>query len=396
MNGIAKTFLLLIFLYGVGSSQTFDLTIQNQNVSGTELTFDIYMLRTGAANIYLGNCDFVLTFNHTNFTNPTYEVVTEGLTGWYTFASEIVSDNRAVINLQQPPFSNQSQFDARVQVISNAGNGTLIASMKITGITNPAGTAGILWRTIEPNKTIVNTLANTSPWNSSDISANGTYGDPSDITLPVTLSSLVAIAGNTKVTLKWSTQSEVNNAGFEVYRSLDENGPYAMISTYESLASLVGAGNSNETQTYQYEDLYVVNGTTYWYKIADVDFNGVRAFHGPLSSIPTGNQTEVTQTSDLPTRFMLHHNYPNPFNPTTTIRFELPDLVDNLNKVELLIFNSLGVKIRTLYSGPLPPAVYEISWDGRNDNDLQLSSGIYFVYLKAGAYTQVQKMSLVR
>lgn len=231
---------------------------------------------------------------------------------------------------------------------------------------------------------------------------NGEDYDPlidmgqTDLTLPVELSAFEAIAGNAEVLLKWVTNSEVNNVGFEVHRSSEEEGQYEMIASYENLESLRGAGNSNVEHSYSFKDIIVVNGETYWYKISDVDLNGIRSYHGPVSALPNANQTPISQTGNLPTQFMLHQNYPNPFNPETTIKFELPDLKNNLRKVDLVIYNALGMRVRTLYSGPLVSAVYEVRWDGRSDDGSQLSSGVYFITLTAGSFSQSKKLLLVR
>ena len=231
---------------------------------------------------------------------------------------------------------------------------------------------------------------------------NGETYDPlidmsrTDQTLPVELSAFEAIGGDGEVSLKWRTQSEVNNLGFEIFRSLEETGEYALIATYEDQENLVGAGNANEERQYSYKDLQIANGVNYWYKIADVDFTGVRTLHGPVSAIPNANQTPLSQKGNAPTRFMLHQNYPNPFNPETTIKFELPDFNNTTGKVELLVFNALGMKVRTLYDGPLAPGIYETQWNGRDDEDRALSSGIYFAFFKAGPYSSTIKLLLVR
>ncbi len=387
MKSIIKVLFILFSLNQLLFSQTFEVSIQNQQVVGSELTFDIYILRTGGTNIYMGDCDFVVTFNHANFTNPTYEIVTEGLTGFYGMGTDIIANNRAILNIQKPFFSNQTQFNARVQVISNTGSGTLVASVKITGITNPSGTAGLQWRTTTPNTTLVTTLAPTSPWNQTNISANGTYSNPGDVSLPVDLTAFTAVAEADKIVLKWTTQSEVNNLGFEVYRSGEETGAYAMIASFENTPALQGGGNSNTAREYTYEDAIISNGGTYWYQIADVDYQGVRTFHGPVSA----------QAPDLiPEAYALRPNYPNPFNPETTIRFEVPADPASNGKIALTIYNNLGMVVRILVSGSVQPGIHTVKWDGRNDRGDQMASGVYFLRLQAGSFVQTQKMLLIR
>lgn len=211
-----------------------------------------------------------------------------------------------------------------------------------------------------------------------------------DLPLPVELMRFMAMSGDQKIILEWSTASELANLGFEVYRALSENGEYQMIDSYENNDDLEGGGYSNNQRDYSYTDEFVTNNITYWYKIADVDYNGIRTYHGPVSAVP------ASQTADFPEQFTLHQNYPNPFNPETIIKIELLDLKTNASKVELNIHNCLGIKIRTLYNAALAEGIYEVVWDGKNDQGVALSSGVYFVHLKVGYSSQIQKMQLVR
>lgn len=93
-----------------------------------------------------------------------------------------------------------------------------------------------------------------------------------------------------------------------------------------------------------------------------------------------------------PEQFALLQNYPNPFNATTRIRYQLPVL----SVVELAIYNLLGEKVRSLVNQSQNPGVYSVTWDGTNDAGVPTASGVYFYHLKAGGYTQIQKMMLLR
>ncbi len=106
------------------------------------------------------------------------------------------------------------------------------------------------------------------------------------------------------------------------------------------------------------------------------------------------NTTPVvdTQTKSLVTKFSLSQNYPNPFNPETQIRFSVSDGRPAL----LTIFNSLGQKVRTLISNNMTAGNYEVTWDGKNDQGINLPSGIYFYKLQAGSHLKVNKMLLLR
>lgn len=91
--------------------------------------------------------------------------------------------------------------------------------------------------------------------------------------------------------------------------------------------------------------------------------------------------------------YHLLQNSPNPFNPTTTISYQLPVG----GKAELSIFNLLGQQIRTIVNSDQPVGEHQVQWDGRDDLGKQVSSGIYFYKLKAGNdFSETKKMILVR
>ena len=94
----------------------------------------------------------------------------------------------------------------------------------------------------------------------------------------------------------------------------------------------------------------------------------------------------------VPQAFALHQNYPNPFNPETTIRFEVPQA----GPVSLSIFNVTGQLIRELTDGQRQAGSYEIRWNGRNGDGHPVPSGIYFCRMKAGEFTEVKKMALIK
>ena len=93
-----------------------------------------------------------------------------------------------------------------------------------------------------------------------------------------------------------------------------------------------------------------------------------------------------------PVAYALEQNYPNPFNPSTTIRYSLAKKSD----VNLEIYNTLGQRVRTLYSGARSTGEYETIWDGTNDNGGHVASGVYFYRLRTGEYTAVRKLVMIR
>jgi hypothetical protein len=109
-----------------------------------------------------------------------------------------------------------------------------------------------------------------------------------------------------------------------------------------------------------------------------------------LHADPTSDIEELT--SAQPTGYALHPNYPNPFNPQTTIRFDLPQS----SQVRLTVHDVLGRRIRSLTDGMLSEGVHQLRWDGRNDFGMDVAGGVYFYRLETGAFTQSRKMLLLR
>jgi len=98
-----------------------------------------------------------------------------------------------------------------------------------------------------------------------------------------------------------------------------------------------------------------------------------------------------------PKTFSILENYPNPFNPSTTIRFSLPDENGGSIRTQLSVFNLLGQLIRTLVDEALLSGnSYEIQWDGRDANNNILPSGIYLYRLQAGSTTETARMTLLK
>jgi hypothetical protein len=103
--------------------------------------------------------------------------------------------------------------------------------------------------------------------------------------------------------------------------------------------------------------------------------------------------TDVDNHPDaLPLEFSLDQNFPNPFNPATTIKLTLP----RRTRVELDVYNILGQNVRTLLDKEMDVGSYDIVWDGRDKFDRQVASGIYFYRIKAGDYSKTRKMVLLK
>jgi hypothetical protein len=109
-----------------------------------------------------------------------------------------------------------------------------------------------------------------------------------------------------------------------------------------------------------------------------------------MAAIST-NLSELTLRA-LPTVYSLNQNFPNPFNPTTTIEYSIPQS----GNVELVVYNMAGQKVRTLIEQSQSAAFYKVVWDGRNDSGEAVASGLYFYRLVSGNFSKIAKMTLVK
>ncbi len=218
--------------------------------------------------------------------------------------------------------------------------------------------------------------------------------EQADLSLPIELVSFSAIAAFNKVILNWQTKSELNNLGFHVLRSNDKNGFYSEIAGFQENESLRGLGSSSFGKDYQYVDLNIEHNREYWYKIKDVDYNGVGAEHGPVSIyVNIENSDNINLAPD---KFALRENYPNPFNPKTKFTVEIPELGNKSAGVEINIFDINGKKIKSIFKGNLASGIYTFEWNGTNEFGNQLPSGMYLYCLKTRNDNFARKMILMK
>ena len=105
-----------------------------------------------------------------------------------------------------------------------------------------------------------------------------------------------------------------------------------------------------------------------------------------------GSGNAVHEIMPVPTEFALHNNYPNPFNPTTTIAYDLPQD----GTVRLIIYDVMGREVTRLVNGFTPAGYHSVRWDARNKLGENVSAGVYFYHLQSGAYVKTQKMVLLK
>ncbi|MCX6601690.1 MAG: T9SS type A sorting domain-containing protein [bacterium] len=122
-------------------------------------------------------------------------------------------------------------------------------------------------------------------------------------------------------------------------------------------------------------------GQTYWYYLADVDLSGNRTEHRAMMRSAT-----MTGSVELPSDYALSA-YPNPFNPSTTISFALPEA----GFVRIAVFDVAGRLTQTLVNGKRGAGNHTVMFDAR-----ELPSGVYFARMESGPFTMTKKMLLIR
>lgn len=139
---------------------------------------------------------------------------------------------------------------------------------------------------------------------------------------------------------------------------------------------------------------------------SDHDYNGVNGrlvFQIGNSCVPNLQTRDVyaifskinlgiESDGNIPLEFAVHENYPNPFNPTTKIRVDLPEA----SPTEVTVWNMLGQKVATLYAGDLNAGSHSITFNARNDNGIMLPSGVYIYRVESGSHIAMKKMMLLK
>ena len=186
--------------------------------------------------------------------------------------------------------------------------------------------------------------------------------------IPVELNSFTGVTNDNNVLLNWTTATEKNNSGFTIERSKDNQ-------SFSRLGFVPGSGTTTQLHTYSYTDKDLKNGK-YYYRLKQIDFEGSYEYSDAL---------EVTV--NVPLTFSLQQNFPNPFNPATTIKYSIP----KNSYITLKIYDVLGGEVKTLIKEEKSAGTYELNWNAAN-----LPSGVYFYQLKADEYTAVKKMILLK
>lgn len=191
-------------------------------------------------------------------------------------------------------------------------------------------------------------------------------------TTPVELVSFQAELSEGEVLLSWLTATETNSYGFVIERAHDN-------SIYSEIGFVNSAGNSSSIKNYSFVDNIKAPGT-YLYRLKQIDMDGTFEYSQAVEIILYN-----------PREFELYQNYPNPFNPSTKVKFTLP--FDSFVKIKL--YDVLGNEVGLLMNDEVKAGEHEIVFSV-NDLSVPLSSGIYFLKLKAGDFQKSIKLTLTK
>ncbi|MDZ7266603.1 MAG: immune inhibitor A [candidate division KSB1 bacterium] len=180
---------------------------------------------------------------------------------------------------------------------------------------------------------------------------------------------------------------EVQSGAVRLSWTEPDNEEPASYSVYRRLASEPSFGAAIATVTgREYQDTNIERNTSYVYAVTAKDYaNNVSAFSNEVPVVTTAVADRPGNA--LPTEYALGNNYPNPFNPQTTIAFALPQS----GRVVLTILNSLGQEIERLVDADMQAGFHKVVWEAKGR-----TSGVYFYRLTVNDFTQMKKMVLMK
>jgi hypothetical protein len=200
---------------------------------------------------------------------------------------------------------------------------------------------------------------------------NTPQGEP----LPVELSSFTAVVNGNSIILMWRTETEVSNYGFEIERAVLISKFEIRNSNFQKIGFIEGHGNCNSPKEYSFTDT-PEEGTSFQYRLKQIDTDGQFQY----SDI-------VTVEIATPVQFELKQNFPNPFNPATTITYNLPR--DGF--VTVKVYDIVGSEIVTLVNEEKKAGSYLITFEGNN-----LSSGVYICTMSGNSFVKSIKMLMIK
>ncbi len=320
--------------------------------------------------------------------NHVTQVGTQGSVSGSNFATVLTNDP----DTGAPNDSTKTPVVSAPNVVSFAptsgmpGSPVTINGSHFTGATGVAfnGVPVDSFTVVPPGTQITTVVPNAASTGKVSVTGPGGTTQSTDdytvIPLPIQLASFTGyeIPGS-GVLLRWTTVSEINNYGFNVYRRIEAQPDFSELPN----SFIPGHGTTNEPQHYEFRDASAT-AAQWYYRLKQTDLDGTIHFTDPIQvSVLTAVKNDIA-----PREFSLSQNYPNPFNPSTQIKFS----VEATGHAQLDVFNILGQRVVTLYNDIAEAGVYHtVRFDATS-----LSSGMYFYRLQSGTKTQLKKLMLLK
>ena len=321
--------------------------------------------------------DYGLTWSQKYFTSgeiPTVSVdyIHPGIawaTKWSGGGGLLKSTDYGETWVAQSGFSGTNMWGVHVQPTD--GN-VVIAGCYSCGTTWRSRNGGSTWTQINIGSTNYQ-VAIVDSMNQFAAQGNGFYKLEAPWFVPVELASFSVQLVQKDVVLNWTTASELNNQGFEIEQSFDNE-------NFNRIGFVPGFGSTTESKSYSFKISDAPSGIQY-YRLKQIDFDGTFTHF---------NSVEVD--GPVVREFVLNQNHPNPFNPSTTISFSIP--VES--NVTIKLFNMLGQQVAQIVNSDFQTGNHKIEFDAQD-----LSTGTYIYTLEARgvngkSFSSAKKMILLK
>ncbi len=207
-----------------------------------------------------------------------------------------------------------------------------------------------------------------------------TYVTVFDTLTPAPPQNLTALEGDSSITLTWNQNMEADFLCYRIYSS-----------TVPDSIALIDSTTSITDTTRTISGL--ANDTTYFFRVTAVDTDIRESdFCNEVSATPSALVSIANRNLGIPAIFTLHPTYPNPFNPTTTLRFDLPEAAE----VYLVVYDLLGREVVWLVDSRREAGYHRAVWNGRDADGREVPTGLYIARLVTSEYTKSIKMVLLK
>jgi hypothetical protein len=203
---------------------------------------------------------------------------------------------------------------------------------------------------------------------------------------PATPSNFDGSWQNNNPHLTWEENTEPDLKHYEVWKK--KGGSWTLKATtinnyYTDTSEHLYSGRPN-TKTYAY---YKINAVDICNQSSDFTSNVSFAVNAPEQGIDEDNDLKEISLNSTPSEYSLKQNFPNPFNPKTNIKFDLPES----GQTNISVYNIQGKLVKIILNNYIDMGYHSIQFDASN-----LSSGLYFYKLRSGSFSQIRRMLIIK